>query len=476
MTAPTPAIVWFRRDLRLTDHPALAAAAASGQPLIPLYIRSDWNGSHRWTGPIRQQFLCQSLASLDANLRSLGSRLVIRHGSRAANVLMKLARETGAGSLFFHRDPDPHGRSIEQTLAEECRNAGIECHALHDHWLVEPGTLLTGQGTPYRVFTPWYRAWEKLDKPQPRKRPRNLPPCPKNIPSDPLPSLSDWNLSAPPDHPGILPGGEANARKRLSSALSGPIRRYAADRDTPHGQTTSRLSQDLRFGLLSPREVHARARQLADEAEDPAVRRSALVFLSELGWREFYFHILHHFPEVLDHEFNSDYRSLPWENDRENLSRWQEGQTGFPIVDAAMRQLAATGFMHNRLRMITAMFLTKDLRIDWRHGERHFMQSLMDGEIAANNGGWQWSAGTGADAAPYFRIQNPWTQSKRHDPEARFIREWLPELRDMPAEALHEPPATGALHKSYPPPMVDHAREREKTLEWFKRHRAAAKK
>ena len=238
--------------------------------------------------------------------------------------------------------------------------------------------------------------------------------------------------------------------------------------------TSSRLSQDLRWGLLSIREVFHRARELA--AELPADRREhADKFVSEVAWRDFYMQILFHFPNVLDEDFNPATRGLPWVWERdepEPFARWCDGQTGFPIVDAAMRQLSGLGFMHNRLRIITSMFLTKDLRYHWRDGEALFMRKLVDGEISNNNGNWQWSAGTGADAAPYFRIQNPWTQSERFDRDGAFIKEWCPELRDVPAEKLHAPPASGLrLAKNYPAPMVDHAQERDRTLEMFKRHR-----
>ena len=243
------------------------------------------------------------------------------------------------------------------------------------------------------------------------------------------------------------------------------------------GQTTSRFSQDLRWGLLSIREVYRRSRALADQLDEGRGREHVEKFIGEIAWRDFYFQILRHFPGVLDDDFNPATRGLPWRqawDHAEVFARWCAGTTGFPIVDAGMRQLSALGFMHNRLRMITAMFLTKDLRIYWRDGEAFFMRKLVDGEIASNNGGWQWSAGTGADAAPYFRIQNPWTQSQRFDPDGDYIREWVPELRDVPFGRLHMPLAAGLrLAKDYPPPMLDHARERDLTLAMFKGHRAA---
>jgi deoxyribodipyrimidine photo-lyase len=266
----------------------------------------------------------------------------------------------------------------------------------------------------------------------------------------------------------ILEPGEKAARKRLADFLRGPIFEYGAQRNIPVGKTTSLLSADLRRGTLSIREIYSRCIQLTAQAIDAAQRKSIFTYVNELVWREFYMQILWHFPDVLEHEFNAKWRGLRWREPGENFSRWCNGETGFPIVDAGMRQLNATGFMHNRLRMITAMFLTKDLHIDWRHGERYFMQRLTDGDIASNNGGWQWSAGTGADAAPYFRIQNPWSQSARFDPDGAFIKQWVPELRDVDAAKFMEPPAGLRFAKNYPLPIVDHAVERDVTLEMFR--------
>jgi deoxyribodipyrimidine photo-lyase len=452
---------WFRRDLRLTDNTALHAAARVAENVVPVFIRSTWRDAHRWTGPHRQEFLCSSLASLDANLRALGSRLIVRSGD-AVEELGRLARETGAEVIFFNRDPDPFGRVTEQRLEK----LGLPLHSHKDACLHERDEVLTASGTPFRVFTPYFRAWSKLPKLAAAGKIRALS-TPDNIASEPLPTLADWGL-APAG--GIVEPGERAARDRLRKFLDGPLARYGAERDILAAGATSRLSQDLRFGLLSIREVFAKADARARELP-AAARASAEKFLGELAWREFYMQILWHWPEVLEHEFDAKYRGLAWRRDERDFARWRAGETGFPIVDAAMRQLAQTGFLHNRARMIVAMFLTKDLQLDWRLGEQWFMQQLTDGEIASNNGGWQWSAGTGADAAPYFRIQNPWTQAARYDPEALYIKTWLPELRDVPAERLLRPPAPGlSVAKGYPPPMVDHAEARERTLEMFRRH------
>ena len=370
------AIHWFRRDLRITDNTALAAASASADMVVPVYILSEWSDSHRWTGPHRQQFLCGCLDSLAHNLRALGGRLIFREGN-AVEELRKLVLETQAGAVFFNRDPDPFGRKTEEELSRLGTESGFEVIGCKDVCVHEREDVLTATGDPFRVYTPYARAWAKQARPPVSGSLRALR-VPDQVHSLPPPALERWGLT----RSGEIPEpGEKAARGRMKKFLESPLAAYGAQRDIPAGQTTSRLSQDLRFGLL-------------------------------------------------------------------------------------------TGFMHNRARMITAMFLTKDLHLDWRLGERYFMQKLTDGEIASNNGGWQWSAGTGADAAPYFRIQNPWTQTLRYDPEGRYIKAWLPELRDVPAERLSAPPAPGdRLTPGYPLPMVDHSEAREKTLEMFARQK-----
>lgn len=455
----TPAIHWFRRDLRLTDNTALNAAVAAHDCVIPVYIVSEWKGEHRWAGAPRQEFLCGCLASLSRNLEAKGGRLIIRQG-QADVVLRDLVRETGAGAIYFNRDPDPYGREMEAKVAR----IGVPVHALSDHAMHERDSVMTATGTAYRVFTPYARAWSKLDKTAPGRALAKIS-TPPTVPSLPLPTLAMWGLTPTAK---IVEPGEAAARTRLGSFLEGGIEQYADRRDLPDGDTTSRLSQDLRHGTLSIRDIYARCVEASEKA-GPAGRRGVQIFINELIWREFYMQVLWHWPEVLDLEFQEEYRGLEWERNAEALERWQKGQTGFPIVDAGMRQLAATGFMHNRVRMIVAMFLTKDLHLDWREGESWFMRQLVDGEIASNNGGWQWSASTGTDAAPYFRIQNPWSQTKRFDPDGAFIKRWVPELRDVPAAKLCEPPAPGLpLARGYPLPMVDHHAERDRALDMYR--------
>lgn len=458
-------IHWFRRDLRLTDHPALHWASQSAERIIPAYVLSGWKGSHDWTGSARQQFLSGCLAALAKNLEAAGSRLIIRCGEAAAE-LERLARETGANAITFHRCCEPAGREMEKRVRQMCLRLGIKCRDFKDAVLHEPGEALTGEGNPFRVFTPYFRRWVSLPKDKPQLKIGKLGRGPDaSLPSLPVPSSSHWRLEAaasPTPEP-----GERAARERMRSFIAdGTLSRYDARRDVPTGRTTSRLSQDLRFGLISIRELHHR---ILEAAGDPACQ-----FIKELAWREFYAAILFHFPEVFETEFNPEFRDMPWPGTDESFERWSQGRTGFPIVDAGIRQLLATGFMHNRLRMITAMFLTKDLHCHWRLGERFFMRHLVDGESASNNGGWQWSAGTGADAAPYFRVQNPWTQTKRHDPRGEFIKRWVPELAGVPADRFHLPPADGRpIAEGYCLPMVDHSAERLRCLARFARHRAA---
>ena len=459
---------WFRRDLRLEDNPALAAACReSGGCVAAVFVLSDWRGAHPWTGPARQQALCGSLRALAGELEALGSRLIVRRGD-AAQELERLLIETRAEALHFNRSPDPAGRALETRVEAMARQLGVRTRSFHEVTVHEPQAVLTQSGKPFRVFTPYARAWLQAPFPAPGPRLGPLHPSPvlASLPSHPLPTLADWGLAGSVR---AAEYGEPAARRRMEAFLRGPVFRYAAERDMPSAAVTSHLSADLRWGTLSIRVLARRCREAIDAAKTAAARKSAAVFLNELLWREFYMAVLWHRPDVLEHEFNERLRSLPWREPGEAFQRWCEGATGFPIVDAGMRQLTATGWMHNRVRMIVAMFLTKDLHLDWRLGERFFLQQLADGEIASNNGGWQWSAGTGADAAPYFRIQNPWTQTARYDPGGDYIQTWVPELRDVPARALAKPPAPGArLAPGYPPPMVDHARERAVTLEMFR--------
>ena len=456
---PYSVIHWFRRDLRLTDNTALHHASASGGQVVPVYFLSEWKHEHNWTGATRQQFLCGCLEALAKNIETLGAQLILRQGD-AVKELERLIQDTNATAVYTNRDPDPFGKIIEARVAAMCASLGVEFHTFKDCTMHEPGEVLTGDGNPYRVFTPFAKNWLALPKPSPLPRIKSLGPA-AAISSCALPTLETWGLAAADAAIDPPKAGERAARERMQHFVeSGLLAGYGQQRNIPAGQTTSCLSQDLRFGLISIRELYHRCQQVAAPA-------SVLTYTKELGWREFYMAILHFFPEVLETEFNPQFRDVPWDSNEEYFEAWKQGRTGFPIVDAGMRQLRATGLMHNRVRMITSMFLTKDLHCHWRLGESYFMQRLIDGEIASNNGGWQWSAGTGADAAPYFRIQNPWTQTKSYDPRAEYIKTWVPELKAVAPEKLLEP-ATQRLHPDFPLPIVDHATERDKTLARFK--------
>ncbi len=463
-----PSVIhWFRRDLRVADNYSLLAAAKSGLPVVPVYILSDWKRSHPWTGPNRQHFLCGSLESLARNLENLGSSLVIRQGS-AVEELRKLIKECGATALHFNADPDPFGKSVESQLRELCSQLGIDCFSHADVALHQPEEVLNLSGEPYRVYTPYSKKWLSLPKSAPLPKPKTLH-TPADIPSLPLPTVKAWDLTAPTAK--IVEPGERAARERLKIAVSQRISHYSEKRDFPAADGTSRISQDLRYGLVSIRTVYAEAMKVRDKAS-VAGQNGIDKFIKELAWREFYFAILHYFPSVLEEEFNSDWRGLPWDEPGPLFDLWKEGRTGFPIIDAGMRELLATGYIHNRVRMIVAMFLTKDLHVDWKLGESWFMQHLVDGEIASNNGGWQWSAGTGADAAPYFRIQNPWLQTARYDPEGIYIKRWVPELAKVAPARFCEAPKDGKpIAPGYPLPCVDHSTERDRTLAIFKKHR-----
>lgn len=467
------AIHWFRRDLRLSDNPALFHAAKEADRVVPVYIQSVWKGAHAWTGPGRQALLCGTLASLARNLEHLGAGLVCRRGDPRAE-LESLIRETKAEAVYFNRDPDPHGRAVEASIRELCHAYGIACQDYQEAVLHEPHEVLTGSGQPYKVYTPYSRNWFTLAKTPPLPVVKGLR-LPEGLDRGRLPEPEDWGLEAPAEL--LREPGEKAARARLKAAVEQSLSHYEERRNDPAADATSHLGADLRYGTISVREVYHRAEEARAAAETERARKSIHTFQKQLAWREFFMAILHHFPEVLETDFNPDWRGLEWDDPAagDRLERWKEGRTGFPIVDAGMRQLRETGYMHNRVRMITAMFLTKDLHLHWRLGESHFMQHLLDGEIANNNGGWQWSAGTGADAAPYFRIQNPWTQTSTYDPEGIYIKRWLPELAKVDPKRFLAPPAPGTrLCADYVAPIVDHKVERDVTLERFKRHRAGA--
>ncbi len=414
------AIHWFRRDLRLTDNTALNAALAAHDQVVPVFIASEWTGAHHWCGAPRQTFLCGSLAALHRSLEAKGGRLMVRSG-RADTVLEQLAREVGASAIYFNRDPDPFGREMERRIEVMASGLSIAAHGSKDIAIHERDEVLTGDDRPFRVFTPYARAWSKLPGSPAGKSVARIA-VPASVQSEPLPTPARWGLANAAQ---ILPPGEAAARKRLGRFLDGPIFLYGAKRSSCREWNLTPLTGIFGMGCFPSGKCCATAVARVRRRRPSRRRMASRLSSTNSFWREFYFQVLWHWPEVIEHESQQETRSLPWrahwrpEEDRAwdrdattraDFDAWREGRTGFPIVDAGIRELAATGHMHNRVRMITAMFLTKDLRIWWMNGESHFMRLLVDGEIASNNGGWQWSASTGTDAAPYFRIQNPWSR------------------------------------------------------------------
>lgn len=463
-------IHWFRRDLRLSDNTALLQATRDSEMVTPVFISSEWSGQHHWTGPARQAFLCGCLESLSKNINHVGGRLIFRRGD-AVEQLEGLIDESRAEAVYCNRDVDPHGKEVEKEVRELCRRKGIEYHDFQDAILHEKDEVLTNSGNPYKVYTPYSRTWFDQEKSGVQGTVKSIS-TPEAIQEGSAPKASDWGLAY--DKELLREPGEKAARKRLQQAVDGVLSSYEEKRNDPSADATSHLGADLRYGTISVREVFHRAEEARQRGETEAARGSIHTFQKQLGWREFFMAILGHFPEVLETDFNPDWRGLEWDDPgREGrFESWKEGRTGFPIVDAGMRQLSETGYMHNRVRMITAMFLTKDLHIHWREGEAHFIQHLLDGEIANNNGGWQWSAGTGADAAPYFRIQNPWTQTDRYDKSGDYIKRWVPELENVDPKSFTRPPeGNRPLADDYVLPIVDHKAEREETLRRFKDHK-----
>lgn len=464
-------IHWFRRDLRLTDNTALFRASDAAETVIPVYLLSDWKADHNWTGPARQEFLCGCLASLANDLKSIDSRLTLRDGGQV-EAIRQLIKDTNADAIYFNRDPDPFGKAMEAKMRELAREIGIEIHDFKDVVLHEHDEIANLSDKPYKVYTPYSKNWFTHDKADASGRVRVLGKVPANLKSESVPTLSRWGLDS--SGADLIPAGEKAAHDRLKTAFDGILQRYADDRNTPIGQTTSMLGADLRFGTISPRQVFHRAEKAIAETKSGSERESLHTFQKQLAWREFFMAILGHFPEVLETDFAEKWRGLKWDQPEDFPDKWEAwktGKTGFPIVDAGMRQLVATGFMHNRVRMIVAMFLTKDLHFHWIHGESFFMQWLLDGEIANNNGGWQWSAGTGADAAPYFRIQNPWTQTARFDPQGEYVKKWVPELAKCDAKFFTKPPeGKSPIADDYVLPILQHKPEREETLARFKAH------
>jgi deoxyribodipyrimidine photo-lyase len=474
MTAPV--ILWFRHDLRLVDHAALIAAAAAG-PVIPLYILDDETAGAWRQGAASRWWLHRSLESLGERLP-----LVLRRG-RADAEIAALLRETGASAVYFTRDYAPWSGTLEQAVKAACDAAGAGCRRFGGFLLHEPEAIRTGQGGPYKVYTPFSRACLAAGEPKPARPVPEIERWEGTVPSD---RLAEWQLL--PMKPDWAAGfqtawqpGEAGARARLADFLDEGLEHYADERDRPDRDVTSKLSAHLHFGEISPAQCWQAVRA-AQGAAGGRLDRAAEKFLKELLWREFSYHLLHHWPELPEKPFRPEFADFPWADDQAGLSAWRKGLTGYPIVDAGMRELWATGIMHNRVRMIAASFLIKDLLVPWREGERWFWDTLVDADIASNAASWQWVAGCGADAAPYFRIFNPVLQGEKFDPHGAYVRKWVPELAGLPDAVIHRPwqaphhvlSAAGVvLGRHYPHPLVDHGGARDRALAALKSIRGA---
>ena len=463
-------LVWFRFDLRLADNPALTAAVERGEPVIPVFVWSPAEEGKWVAGAASRWWLHQSLQSLDAGLRRCGSRLIVRR-EPTLKTLRELIVRTRADAVFWNRRYEPAIVSRDQTIQKKLQDSGVTVHTFNTALLFEPDTIRTTAGKPFQVFTPFWRTCLKSREPAaPLPAPRRLQ-GPKRWPvSVPVTALElepeiDWAGGLRTAWTPGEPGARAALRRFINDGLCG----YAADRDRPDVAGTSRLSPHLHFGEIGPRQVW-----------DAMRSGVAGPYLRQLGWREFAHHLLVHFPQTPDQPLRPEYDRFPWRDDGKLLRVWQRGRTGYPIVDAGMRELWTTGWMHNRVRMIVGSFLVKDLLIPWQRGAKWFWDTLVDADLANNTLGWQWTAGCGADAAPFFRLFNPVGQGERFDPEGAYVRRWVPELAEVPARWIHRPwqaPVTVlrdagiVLGKDYPKPIVDHAAARERALRAFARMR-----
>ena len=477
MTETPPVIHWFRQDLRIADNPAFNAAVATGQPVIPLYVLDDETPAQWRMGGASRWWLHHALSALGDALNDRGATLVLRSG-RAAEVLPRVVAETGATGVFMTRCYEPWAADAEQAIAATLGAKGVDCRRFGGALLFEPEAVTTGKGGPFKVFTPFYKAC--LDRPPP-----GAPlAAPKTV-TGPAPDLKserlqDWALlPTSPDWAGGLRDswtpGENGARAALHAFLDESMGDYGTLRDVPGVTGTSRLSPHLHFGEISPRQCW-HAATTAAESRSGTPSGGAASFLRELVWREFSHHLLHHWPTLPDRPFRPDFDDFPWQDDADGLRAWQAGRTGYPIVDAGMRELWHTGWMHNRVRMIVASFLVKHLLIPWQAGEAWFWDTLVDADLANNAAGWQWVGGCGADAAPYFRIFNPVLQGEKFDAEGAYVRKWVPEIAGLPDRFVHKPWAAPQavrddagirLGDTYPAPIVDHKRARERALAAF---------
>ncbi len=455
------AIVWFRRDLRLADNPALAAAVRAHDRVIPLHVHAPDEEAPWSPGAASRWWMHHSLSALDADLRGRGARLCLMAGD-SLDSLRALAATVRASAVYWNRLYEPAITARDANIKARLRDDGIDARSFNAALLVEPWEIATATGSPYRMFTPfWRRARARLEPRPPLSAPPGIDDgrCAAGLSLDALDLLprSGWDARF---RESWRPG-EGGANRALESFVAARLDTYADARDRPDRDGTSRLSPHLHFGEISPLQI---VWALQDAARSVHPGAGAEPFLREIGWREFSHHLLYHFPHTPQNSLNPGFDDFAWAADDEALlGCWRRGETGIPIIDAGMRELWATGWMHNRVRMLAASFLTKNLRQHWRHGARWFWDTLVDADLANNTQGWQWSAGSGADAAPYFRVFNPVTQARKFDADGAYVRRWVPELRDLPAHRIHEPWKLASA-PAYPAPIVDLAGSRQRAL------------
>ncbi len=469
-------LIWFRQDLRLSDHRPLTRALELGHDVVCCYVFDQTQpGRHRIGGASRW-WLHHALTDLNTQLRALGGRLVLRQGTYT-DVIPELIRECKAEALYFSRNYEPFMHEVEQSLKNTCDENDITVRRFAGNILFDPDMLRTKGGTPFKVFTPFWRNCRALPPPvPPLPAPDSISFARKQPRSD---KLKDWSLlPTKPDWAGGLAKrwtpGEESAHVSLEQFLDESVGKYRDARNLPAHKGTSRLSPYLHYGQISPAQVwHATEAHVAEQLSDTA---GGDTFLSEIGWREFSYHLLNQFPKLPEVEFRSNFKKFPWKKNAKYLKAWQKGQTGFPIVDAGMRELWATGWMHNRVRMIVGSFLVKDLLVPWQQGAAWFWDTLVDADLAANSASWQWIAGCGADAAPYFRIFNPILQGEKFDTDGDYVRRWVPELAGLPKKWIHNPGEAPAdvlkeagivLGRDYPKPLVDRKVARARALDAF---------
>ncbi len=464
----TAAVVWLRRNLRLDDNAALSAALRHADAVVPVFVVGDPEPTGE-PSPPRLAVLAGSLKELSAGLEAKGSRLVVRDGP-PADALVALCRETGAGAVFAHRDHEPYPKSRDAVAKAALEAIGARLHLVEDLHLVPAGSLSTEAGKPFTAYTPFVRRWLERDKDPPLPEPSRIPTpetvLARSFPSIPLSGRRVFREKGARENP---EGGAREARRLWDEFRAGALRRYATERDRPDLPGTSRLSPHLRFGTIGVRRLLSEARAAFRQA-DGAGRRSLETFVRELAWREFYASVLESFPRSATESFRPEFDRFPWVTGEEEARRfpaWAEGRTGYPMVDAGMRQLLREGWMHNRARMIVASFLTKDLLVDWRKGEAFFRRHLADGDVGSNGGSWQWAAGSGTDAQPFFRIFNPVLQGRKFDPDGAYVRRFVPELSRVRGAAVHEPWALPEPPRDYPARVVDHAAARAAALTAF---------